>query len=594
MSSSNVKPTITREEYEALLASASTTAGSDSWKTCSGRLDGPDTFIPADAFRCVKRVLLQRGKPPKGTKCPVCLDDPMESDGEWYITKSCHHAVCRECLQSYASSLISNPEHSGPLLCPCCPRLLRVDDARVALSNTTIEHNNMEKTNIMHKEESKRKLLRPPSKRSTKSLFADSDETQPVIERSALDVLQKWDAKVRDEFLRSMTDFRPCPNCSEGGGGIDTTSQNNQGGGFVTPECLAPINEARETFAECAINMAGASVVKAVIFMYGIYYLYVALRLTATEDTSAGHINRLSSVLQIFMTILSGVLMPVLSHVLRLVLAKIARKEITRPIIVTCPCCDKDFNLEASSEFQLAETSSTTVAESATQHWKNSHTRPCPGCSSPIMKDGGCNHVKCGRCRVEFCWACMRSRTRCRAYQCKNGADYGNAFGDGSLGAVAAGLAAGEREGRTLMERIEYVESDAIRNLRRFKVLFLRGAPIQIAVYLGLCINPSVVATVVSASIRWVVLSVVTLVLISLGICCVVVLHSVASNLWRQSLGAINLGTIANQRNEVAAARRRGLFRQAGAPRRRRSLLYGFRTEEEMFAEAVARSLIEH
>ena len=60
-----------------------------------------------------------------------------------------------------------------------------------------------------------------------------------------------------------------------------------------------------------------------------------------------------------------------------------------------------EFPLLASSEFQLADASSDTAAESATQHWKSSNTRPCPGCASPILKDGGCNHVKCGKCRSE-------------------------------------------------------------------------------------------------------------------------------------------------------------------------------------------------
>jgi len=74
------------------------------------------------------------------------------------------------------------------------------------------------------------------------------------------------------------------------------------------------------------------------------------------------------------------------------------------------------------------------------------------------MKDGGCNHVRCGRCRVEFCWACMRSHTRCQAYRCTNGA----------LFAVRAGLDALERErraGQTLIERIDQVEALALRNL---------------------------------------------------------------------------------------------------------------------------------
>ena len=72
---------------------------------------------------------------------------------------------------------------------------------------------------------------------------------------------------------------------------------------------------------------------------------------------------------------------------------------------------------------------------------------------------------------ADFCWACMRPKSRCHAYQCTNGAPYGNAFGDGSLMAVRAGLEALERErqaGRTLIERIDNLEALALRNLRLF------------------------------------------------------------------------------------------------------------------------------
>ena len=31
----------------------------------------------------------------------------------------------------------------------------------------------------------------------------------------------------------------------------------------------------------------------------------------------------------------------------------------------------------------------------------------CPSCSYPIEKSGGCQHMVCGRCRVEFCWVCL-------------------------------------------------------------------------------------------------------------------------------------------------------------------------------------------
>ena len=30
--------------------------------------------------------------------------------------------------------------------------------------------------------------------------------------------------------------------------------------------------------------------------------------------------------------------------------------------------------------------------------------KPCPNCTVPIFKDGGCNHMHCTRCGYEFCW----------------------------------------------------------------------------------------------------------------------------------------------------------------------------------------------
>lgn len=58
------------------------------------------------------------------------------------------------------------------------------------------------------------------------------------------------------------------------------------------------------------------------------------------------------------------------------------------------------------------------------QHWKrkSNTVRTCPKCSWDIEKIGGCTHMRCGRCRFEFCWLCMtpwfeHSRGLCKPKQ---------------------------------------------------------------------------------------------------------------------------------------------------------------------------------
>ena len=35
-----------------------------------------------------------------------------------------------------------------------------------------------------------------------------------------------------------------------------------------------------------------------------------------------------------------------------------------------------------------------------------SKTKPCPGCSYPIERGGGCEYLTCSKCLTHFCWYC--------------------------------------------------------------------------------------------------------------------------------------------------------------------------------------------
>ena len=45
--------------------------------------------------------------------------------------------------------------------------------------------------------------------------------------------------------------------------------------------------------------------------------------------------------------------------------------------------------------------------QAANCYWLVTHCKACPSCRSPIQKNEGCNHIKCSKCKFDFCWVCL-------------------------------------------------------------------------------------------------------------------------------------------------------------------------------------------
>ncbi|KAI9000153.1 hypothetical protein DFJ74DRAFT_459777 [Hyaloraphidium curvatum] len=55
--------------------------------------------------------------------------------------------------------------------------------------------------------------------------------------------------------------------------------------------------------------------------------------------------------------------------------------------------------------------------ETATGNWLIVNTKECIKCSSPIEKNGGCNHMTCSKCGFHWCWSCHGDWNKIGGYQ---------------------------------------------------------------------------------------------------------------------------------------------------------------------------------
>ncbi|XP_038072929.1 ankyrin repeat and IBR domain-containing protein 1-like [Patiria miniata] len=77
------------------------------------------------------------------------------------------------------------------------------------------------------------------------------------------------------------------------------------------------------------------------------------------------------------------------------------------------PCCCENWKkwMDKIAEIkpeELASTDSETEL-AANCLWLVTNSKPCPKCTAPIQKNDGCNHMKCTKCKHDFCWVCQEA-----------------------------------------------------------------------------------------------------------------------------------------------------------------------------------------
>ncbi|KAJ4358725.1 uncharacterized protein N0V89_003309 [Didymosphaeria variabile] len=77
---------------------------------------------------------------------------------------------------------------------------------------------------------------------------------------------------------------------------------------------------------------------------------------------------------------------------------------------IACPHCEESMCMKcmrpwhastSCSKFKIAE------EKHSLQAITDMGAKPCPKCGVKIVKNGGCNHMKCGHCKQDFCFSCL-------------------------------------------------------------------------------------------------------------------------------------------------------------------------------------------
>ncbi|XP_074650800.1 ankyrin repeat and IBR domain-containing protein 1-like isoform X2 [Tubulanus polymorphus] len=66
---------------------------------------------------------------------------------------------------------------------------------------------------------------------------------------------------------------------------------------------------------------------------------------------------------------------------------------------------------EKAAEIKPEELNNTEVETELAANflWLVTNSKGCPNCKSPIQKNEGCNHMKCSKCKHDFCWVCLEA-----------------------------------------------------------------------------------------------------------------------------------------------------------------------------------------
>ena len=88
------------------------------------------------------------------------------------------------------------------------------------------------------------------------------------------------------------------------------------------------------------------------------------------------------------------------------------RAKNTEEIKLTCPKCSTEVCFKCRDTWHGADVTCEAAMKKHLEGWADENKDNvsfCPLCRTKIEKNQGCNHMTCGFCGYEFCWACGAS-----------------------------------------------------------------------------------------------------------------------------------------------------------------------------------------